>query len=179
MILLALDPSLTRTGYAIFSAPPPKLDDLVTGSFHSADPEDFVQRLLRIVEDSGAEFLASEQARKVILMYGKKQLVGNNVFTPNADQLKLSEIQGGIRGICAVRGLPSAFVSPPTWRAAVLGNGGLSRAEAKSAAKTYCKRIGVTAANHDISEAICIGLWAATSCPAFRMAAQQQMRLGI
>lgn len=173
MIVLSLDPSLTRTGYAIFSAPPARLMDLMTGSFGSADPADFVGRVLALIDEHGVDFVASEECRKVILMYGKKQLVGTAV-TPNADQLKLSQLEGGLRGICAARHIPLALVPPQTWRAKVLGNGHLSRADAKKAAVQYCRYLKIDAANHDVAEAICVGLWA-TSCNAdFRLAAHQE-----
>lgn len=175
MIVLALDPSLTRTGYAAFSAPPPHLKDIETGSFNSSDPEDFIAQLLALVERVGADFVAAEQARAVILTYGKKQLVSAGpVVTPNAKQLKLSEIQGGMRGLCVARHIPLALVSPKTWRAKVLGNGNLSRPEAKAAAKTYCRRLGIDVRNHDVAEAVCIGLWAATCSDQFRLLAHKQ-----
>lgn len=175
MIVLSLDPSLTRTGYAVFSAPPPRLNDLLTGSFGSADPDNFVSRVLALIDKHGIEFLFSEQARAVILQYGRKQLIDTGGFAaPNGNQLKLTEIQGGMRGLCAARGIPLAFVAPQTWRAKVLGNGHLSRAEAKAAAKTYCARLGVPAANHDVAEAVCIGLWGCTCNADFRLKAHEQ-----
>lgn len=176
MKLLALDPSLTRTGYAIFSAPPPTLADLEVGSFTSEDPEDFVRQVLAIVDDRGIEFIAAEMARGIVLMYGKKQLGGIGAVTPNGNQLKLSEIQGGMRGVCAARHIPLALVAPKTWRAKVLGNGNLSRPEAKAAAKRYCQQIKVEVKNHDVAEAVCIGLWAATCDQQFRMAVHEEER---
>lgn len=168
MILLTFDPSLKRTGYAFMKAPPVVASAIESGSFASEDPDAFIAQALALINDIRPDFIAAEQAHKIIMLYGKKQLLGGNVVvTPNADQLKLCELQGGLKGIAKTRGIGMVTVPPKTWRKAVLGNGGLARDAAKAAAVTYCARLKIIVANHDAAEAICIGLWAA-SCDAFR-----------
>ena len=95
---------------------------------------------------------------------------------PSGDQLKLSEIQGAIRGIAEALDIPVVFVSPKTWRAKVLGNGNLSRPDAKRAAREHCRYLKIDARNHDSAEACCIGLWGATCSQEFRMAEYERER---
>lgn len=178
MIILALDPSLTRCGFVTFEAPPVRLDTLAAGSFASDDPAHFIRQLAAIIEAAEPGMIFAEKAREVILVYGKKQLQfagqGQHMTTPNADQLKLSEIQGGIRGLAEAADIPLVLVSPKTWRAKILGNGNLSRPEAKKAAKDYCRYLKIEAKNHDVAEAILIGIWGATCSQEFRMAEYQR-----
>lgn len=180
MILLALDPSLTRCGHASFEAPPVRLEGLLTGSFSSDDPADFTRQLRGLIDAVAPGMIFAEEARKVILTYGKKQLLaGPNdgpMTTPNGDQLKLSEVQGAIRGLAEAKGIPLVLVPPKTWRAKVLGNGNLPRAEAKRAAKNHCRYLKIPVRNHDQAEAVCIGLWGATCSQEFRMAIYQSER---
>lgn len=178
MIVLALDPSLTRSGFVTFEAPPVRFDTLAAGSFGSDDPAHFTRQLHAIIEAAGPGMIFAEEARKVILIYGKKQLQigGDQMTTPNADQLKLSEIQGAIRGLAEAADIPLVLVPPPTWRAKILGNGGLSRQEAKRAAKRHCAYLKIDVKNHDSAEAVCIGLWGATCSQEFRMAEYERQR---
>lgn len=168
MILLALDPSLTRTGYAVMKAPPVLASAIESGSFASEDPDAFIDHVLALIEQLQPDFIAAEAAHKKIFMYGKKSLLGGGVMvTPNAAQLKLSVLQGGLKGIARCRGIPLVLVPAQTWRKGVLGNGNLPRDVAKAAAITTCARLKVSARNHDAAEAVCIGLWA-SSCDVFR-----------
>ena len=169
MILLAFDPSLTRTGFALMKAPPVSVASIESGSFASEDPDAFIAQALALVEKFKPDFVAAEEARKIIMLYGKKQLwAGDVVVTPNAKQLKLSEIQGGLKGLTSAKRIPLVLVPPKTWRKAILGNGNLPRDSAKAAALTYCARLKIAVANHDEAEAACIGIWT-SSCDAFRM----------
>jgi Holliday junction resolvasome RuvABC endonuclease subunit len=176
MKLLALDPSLTRCGYALIIAPPVQLSTIITGSFHSDDVAGYAHNLHTLIDDHQPDFITSEEASKIIRSYGKKQLqfAGPAMVTVNADQLKLSQIEGIARGMAEARDIPIVFVAPKSWRAAVLGKGAgdFTRPQAKAAARQHCQRLKVPAKNHDIAEAVCIGLWGAT-CQEFKWAAYQ------
>lgn len=168
MILLTFDPSLTRTGYAVLKAPPVLASGIETGSFASEDPDAFIDHALALIEQFQPDFMAAEAAHKKIFMYGKKSLLGGGVMvTPNADQLKLSVLQGGLKGIARCKRIPLVLVAAQTWRKAVLGNGNLPRDAAKALAVTTCVRLKIPVKNHDSAEAACVGLWA-SSCDAFR-----------
>lgn len=178
MIVLALDPSLTRCGFVTFEAPPVRLETMAAGSFSSDDPAHFTRQLFAIIETAQPGMIFAEQARGVILTYGRKQLQldGSSMVGPSGDQLKLSEIQGAIRGIAEALDIPVVFVSPKTWRAKVLGNGNLPRDKAKAAAKQHCVYLKIPARNHDQAEAILIGIWGATCSQEFRMAEYERER---
>lgn len=163
MIILSLDQSLTRTGYAAMTEKF-KPEDIVTGSFASADPADFIARTFILINELKPGFLIWEQPVNVIFQYGKKQLVeGKGMVTPNADQLKLHQLHGGLLALAHVLGLGYLAVAPKSWRARVLGDGNMTRAKAKAAAVTHCARLGVAQRNHDRAEAVCIGLYGLSS----------------
>lgn len=177
MIILALDPSLTRCGYAVLEAPPVRLAALITGSFQSDDVAAFGRHLHGLINQHRPDFVCSEEAAKVIFSYGKKQLLAAPMVTVNADQLKLPQIEGITRGLCEALNIPLALVPVRTWRGQVLGAGwgaaSVTRPQAKQAARNHCAMLKVPAKNHDIAEAVCIGLWAA-ACQEFRWAAYQK-----
>ena len=167
MILLAFDPSLTRTGYARITAPPVLASGIEADSFASADPDDFIEQALQLIEDLRPDFIVAEAARRRIFLYGKKTLGRDIMVTPNADQLKLSVIEGGLLGIARTKRIPLVLVATQTWRKGVLGNGNLQRDAAKALAVTTCSRLKIAVRNHDAAEAVCVGLYA-SSCDAFR-----------
>jgi len=179
MNVLALDPSLTRAGYAVFSAPPLKLGELVTGSFASDSAEAFAASIDELIVRHEIHFVVAEGAIMFIKPQPRKQLLpGVTMTAPVANQLKLAEIQGCLRGVCQVHRAPLALVGARSWRAKVLGEGWgdprTTRAEAKAEAKEHCRRLGVPARNHDIAEAVCVGLWGVTCSDQFRFLLYQR-----
>lgn len=167
MGLLALDQSLTRSGWAMIPGSRFVREEMATGSFASVDVGDFGDNLLKLVDDHRPQFIVYERPLNIVVMYGKRQLTEARMVTPNADQLKLHRIAGMIDGIALGRGIDRLDVPPATWRARVLGDGRLDKAKAKAAAKLYCQRLGVPARSHDVAEAVCLALFGITS-PEYR-----------
>jgi hypothetical protein len=160
-VILALDQSLTRTGWALMAGERFDPAATVTGSFHSDDVEDFMDKVVYLLEDNDPDVVIWEAPLMVIFTYGKKQLVGPEMATPNADQLKLHHLHGAL--LALTRGRQRLFVPPRTWRKAILGDGRLDRVRAKAAAKLHCQRIHLPQPNHDCAEAVCLGLYAQAS----------------
>lgn len=95
---------------------------------------------------------------------------GQPRLTPNAKQLLLPEAQGVLRGIATAYMIDHEGVPTNTWRAKIFkGGGGYTREEAKRAALTTCKYLGITAANHDAAEAACLCLWFSRCSQKFKM----------
>lgn len=176
MIVLALDPSVTQCGVAIIEHARGRPDVVTCRSFSSpgasADEkcEAFGLQLRNLIDEVGPDFLVYESAMRYIAGYkkrGKPDLGGElaGVWTPNSDQMLLPEIQGHIRQACIQYGIPHEGVPPKTWRAALYGSGkgNMSTAEAKNAARDYCKAFKIEFRNHNEAEAACIGIWA-TRC---------------
>lgn len=185
MIVLGIDQSITRTGFAFYRFPGDERH-MRCGSFSCKDApnpeakcELFAREIKRLIgsKDHRPDFLVWERARRNISAYPKKPdadllgLGGDAVWTVNADQLLLPEIQGILRAAAIFYRVPYESVGPSTWRAAILGKGSgkLARLEAKAAAKRYCKALGIKAGNDDEAEAACIARWAATCSTRFRL----------
>jgi hypothetical protein len=160
-VILAFDQSLTRTGWALMAGTQFDPGTTITGSFHSDDIGDFIERVAELIEDTDPTVVIWEAPLMVIFQYGKKQLVGPDMFTPNADQLKLHHLHGAL--LALTRGRMRLYVPPKTWRKAILGDGRLDKARAKAAAKQHCQRIHLPQPNHDQAEAVCLGLYAQAS----------------
>jgi hypothetical protein len=185
MIILGLDQSITRTGWALYRFPGDERH-MRCGSFSCSDEADadakcerFAREIKRLVgpQETRPDFICWEKAKRQISAYPKKPnadllgLGGQDVWTVNADQLLLPEIQGIIRAATVFYRVPHESVSPATWRAAIYGKGGgkLSRVDAKARAKEYCQALGIKFSGDDQAEAACIARWAATCSIAFRM----------
>ncbi|MDX0569806.1 hypothetical protein GHK50_19185 [Sinorhizobium medicae] len=187
MLILGLDQSITRTGFALYEYPGNERD-MRCGSFSckdGADPEEkcelFARQFKRLVgpKERRPDFIVWERARRRISAYPKKPnpnllgLGGDDpaLWTVNADQLLLPEIQGIIRGEAISYRIPHESVPPATWRAAIYGKGGgkLSRADAKAQARAYCRALRIAAGNEDEAEAACIARWAATCSQKIRL----------
>jgi Holliday junction resolvasome RuvABC endonuclease subunit len=166
--ILGLDPSKSRTGWSLVKGPAP-VAVIATGSQRADRLNDFILWFKGLLAEHAPAMICYEQPLQVIFQYGKKQLLpGNQPFTtPNADQIILWKLEGALEALAANAKIPTLSVPVRTWRAAVLGSGKLSRNEAKSAAKLYCERIGAGKLNEDEAEAVCIGIYGATS-QAFR-----------
>jgi hypothetical protein len=188
MLILGLDQSITRTGFAFYSCPGDERH-MRCGSFSckdEADPEAkcerFAREIKRLIGPKGRrpDFICWERAKRQITSYPKKpkaDLLGipGAVLTVNADQLLLPEIQGIIRAACVFYRIPHESVPPGTWRASIFGKGGgrLSRPDAKAKAKQYCKTLRIRVGNDDEAEAACIARWAATCSQRFRLHAAE------
>lgn len=121
----------------------------------------------RVGAGAAADLGLSQRAEPELLGLGDDSAV----WTGNANQLLLPEIQGIIRGEAITYRIPDESVPPGTWRAAIYGKGGgkLSRTDAKAQAKQYCKAIRIAAGNEDEAEAACIARWAATCSQKVRL----------
>ena len=161
MSILAFDQSLTRTGWALMGHGRFDPGTTITGSFHSDSVDAFIETVAQLIEDNDPQVVIWEAPLMIIFQYGKKQLVGPNMLTPSADQLKLHHLHGAM--LALTRGRIRLFVPPKTWRKLVLGDGKLDKARAKAAAKLHCERISLPQVNHDCAEAVCIGLYAQSS----------------
>jgi hypothetical protein len=160
-VILALDQSLTRTGYAVMAGTRFDPGTTITGSFNSANVEEFIERIGELIEDLDPHVVIWEAPIMVVMMYGKRQLTGAGMVTPNASQFLLHHLHGAL--LALTRGRQRLYVPPKTWRAAILGNAKLDRARAKAAARLHCSRIGLPQPNHDCAEAVCLGLYAQAS----------------
>jgi Holliday junction resolvasome RuvABC endonuclease subunit len=168
MALLALDQSLTRTGWCMLEGSRFRPETTKTGSFASPDPQAFGENLRQLVLYERPMFIVYEAPIAVIFSYGKRQLIAEQTMvTPNATQLYLHNIAGRIEQTALMQAIDCLAVAPRTWRKAVLGRGDLAKKAAKAAAKLYCQRIGAPFGNHDEAEAVCIGLFGLTS-PEYR-----------
>lgn len=76
--------------------------------------------------------------------------------------MKLHETPTRFETLAVAAGFTVLQVPINTWRAQVLGNGGLSTNAAKAAAVQYCRRVyEMEPANHNEADAICIATYAA------------------
>lgn len=181
MIILALDPSATQTGVALYdTGQPERLIRLRSFSAIGKTAElqcaDFGLKFADIMDTLAPEFLIHETAMRYIAGYKKRgapDLGGDKAgfWTPNSDQMILPEIQGHIRQACIDRKVPCDSVAVKTWRADLYGRGGgsLARDAAKAAAKNYCHRVGLMPKNHNEAEAACIAIWASRCCQKFKL----------
>ncbi len=186
MLILGLDQSITRTGFALYEYPGDERR-MQCGSFSCKDaggPEEkcemFARQIKRLIgpKEGRPDFIVWERAKRQITRYPKKpnaNLLGiqDAIWTVNADQLLLPEIQGIVRAAAILYRIPHESVPPATWRAAIYGKGGgkLARDDAKERAKAYCKSLGIEAGNEDEAEAACIARWGATCSQQFRLLA--------
>jgi hypothetical protein len=186
MLILGLDQSITQTGWALYEFPGNERR-IECGSFSCKDGDAeaqcdlFGQTLKRLIGPRRHDlaFICWERAKRQISAYRKKPTAGffepvvdaAPVWTVNADQLLLPEIQGMIRASAILYRIPYESVSPSTWRAALYGTGGgkLTTDAAKVRAKEYCRQLGIRFSNHNEAEAACIARWAATCSMQFRM----------
>jgi hypothetical protein len=175
---LALDPSMSRTGWAFLVDHRAKPETMLTGSFKPDSVEHFCELLVELVGQTLPDFLVWERARTAIIMYQKNGgLLPSGGPTPNAKQLLLPMIDGAIRMLAVSQKIAHDDVPAPTWRKVILGQGNLSGPEAKTRASTYCTHMGIKAQNHDVAEAAMICLYASHSPKLkYHLAAQQGLR---
>lgn len=176
--ILAFDQSITNCGFAIYDGGDERR--IVCGSFSAAEGTDsldkrcrFGRRLKQLIGQWRPQFVCFEQASQRIVAYprkpGSKKKGGAGwlpefdaapMATVNAGQLLLPGIESQILQACIDYSIPFDCVGPKTWRKAILSNGNLAKAAAKSAARAHCKLLGIPAANHDEAEAALIAMWA-------------------
>jgi len=160
MRVLAVDPSKTASGWAIFDG----RECMASGTLRSDGVEDFAQKFTLLVGEWRPKVICFERAIRSIKMYGKKGLLpGNEGFvTPNAASMILHNIEGVIIGVGVALDIRLLGVAVATWRAAILGDGKLSRDVAKRRAKETCQHLKIKYRSVDEAEAILIGLWASS-----------------
>lgn len=162
MIILALDQSVTRSGYAVIETEGRRPRILDSGSFSAQGATErdkvdaFAAQVTRLVLTNDPVMLVWEKPAKYIPDYG-----GRGV---NAHQLILTRLDEQLEEMVKRHGGIGHRVASNTWRAKVLGRGAgsLGRQEAKRRAVSYCQWIDHPVDNADEAEACCIGLWAAT-----------------
>ena len=163
MIILALDQSITRSGFAVLETGrrPGTGQVMHSGWFGSAGGDDrvkvdaFIQHVRELILDYAPGLMVWEKPAKYLARVGAKGGV-------NAHQLVLTRLDENLFGLARDYGRAFATVAPNTWRAKVLGKGAgrMPRDEAKRRALAHCAWIGQPVKNADQAEAICIGLWA-------------------
>lgn len=168
LTILAFDQSVTNTGWAVIYAPPGKV--IASGSFTSnprdEDPTDdqkldaFGDQIFALRARWKPHVIAWERAKQTITRYAK-----GGGSTVNRSQLLLPELQGMLRALARGKHLPYIAAYFSSWRAGVLGKGAgnLPKEKAKARAVAHCKLIGVPIGSHDEAEAVCIGLYAAST----------------
>lgn len=175
MIILALDQSVSRTGWCLYE--PPSHRSMRIGSFTSRPKTGmsteekaavFCDEIEKLFKELKPRFVVWEAATELIRAYpreSKADLAGQKPpsLTVNADQLILRDIQGHIRHAARARRIPYFAVNPKTWHAAMLKNGNISREDAKAKARALCATLKIPVKNEDQAEAVCIALWAETS----------------
>lgn len=176
MLILSFDQSIARTGWALYE--PPSISSIKFGSFTSRpntgmSTEEkaaiFCDEIEALFKTHKPHFVVWEAATEIIRSYakeGKTDLIGEHKVqgvTVNADQLILRDIQGHIRHAARARRIPYEPANPRTWRAAILKNGNLSREAAKKKAREMCQMLRIPVKNEDQAEAVCLGLFGATT----------------
>lgn len=157
--VLGLDPSKTRTGWAVVEGASLGRGELIAaGSFASSAVSEFAEWIKLLIGSHRADMVVAEMARQDIALYQKKGLVAGRAgfATVNADQTVLWKLEGATIAVAQVLEKPFVLVAAPTWRKAMLGNGKLPRAAAKLAAMNWCELQRIDVANHDCAEAVCI-----------------------
>lgn len=163
MPTLGFDQSLTRTGWCYMPGRHGSIEGIRTGSFASEDPRDFMRQCSEMIEVHQPGRIVFEDPIDVIMTFSRKTLPGIPGFSAgNAGQLKLHRIAGQIEGLAFARSIECLPVKIKSWRAAVLGNGNLTGPKAKAQAREWCRRNGITIANHDEAEGVCITYYGAT-----------------
>lgn len=155
-MLLAIDQSLTRTGYCFVRRWP---NVIIHGSFAPDDVHDFVRKLMGLIDEREA---SSGHRVSGICYEAPINAISRQMTGMNAGQLKLHQLVGAITAIGIGKGVELISVTPKTWRKAVLGNGALPKDAAKRVAKEWCIAAGIDVRNHDEAEAVCIASYAVT-----------------
>jgi hypothetical protein len=164
--ILALDQSLKRTGWAVLYQRRLGLPAVVkaSGTFAVAMGKLATERQKVDSFHNQVEQLILDYAPLDALVWEKptKHIGGRAGVT--ARTLVLTRLDETLVGLAHKHGLAHRAPMPATWRAKILGRGSgkLLRDEAKARALNYCRWIGVSVADDDEAEAVCIGLWAMT-----------------
>jgi hypothetical protein len=149
MLILALDQSLKRSGWAL-------LDDgtVRTSGWFGAKGKDavgnFRWHVKQLILDVEPDALAWEKPA---------------TFRSQRASLAGARLDQVLADLAAEHGLKALSAAASTWRSKVLGKGAgrLTSDEAKGRAMFYCRLIGSAVSDHNTAEAICIGIWAATT----------------
>ena len=161
MIILALDQSITRSGFAVLETGQRGRGQVMhSGWFGAMGGDDrakvdaFIQHVRELILDYAPQLLVWEKPAKYIARVGAGGV--------NAHQLVLTRLDENLVGLARDYGRAFATVAPNTWRAKVFGKGAgrMPRDEAKRRALAHCAWIGHPVRYADQAEAICIGLWA-------------------
>lgn len=159
--LLALDPSMTATGWCIAQSAPRDVTTWEHGTVRPKMLSDLAMWFGTMLAEVKPDLVVFEEPLQVIMMYGKKQLVkgGKGFVTPNASQTVLWKLEGMLIGVCALAACPAIAVAPRTWRAAILHDGNLPGPVAKVRAQQACAHMGLSIRSVDEAEACCIALY--------------------
>lgn len=158
MMLLAIDQSVRRSGWAVMEARPMRQFGIVGHGWFGAQA--------KTSEDRVNSFI--DQVDALVLDYGPALLVWEkpNAFMGargvNARTLVLTRLDQALRDLAKLRALQTATVAASSWRARVLGKGAgrFSGDRAKAAALAYWAMFRVEVRDHNEAEAMCMGVWA-------------------
>lgn len=150
MIILAIDPSTTSTGWCIFNTDMDYYEDYGTIKPAVKNP---IRRIIEIYK----------QLRELIRVWKPELVVIENLsVTRNANTTKiLAGLQLCIEMLCVSQSLLYTVVRPSEWRK-VVGIKGRTRVDQKANAVKYITRKYKIKVNEDEADAICIGEYAKT-----------------
>lgn len=148
MIVLAIDPSTTSTGWCIFNTDMDYYEDYGTIKLKAENP---IQRIISIYT----------QLKSLIGLWKPELVVIENLaVTRNANTTKiLAGLQVQIEVLCVREHLLYTIVRPSEWRK-VVGIKGKTRKEQKANAIQHVTRKYNIKVNEDEADAICIGEYA-------------------
>lgn len=157
MMVLALDQSVRRTGFAVLEAAPNGWRGgtvVHSGWFGSragsqrAAVDTFKREVTGLILDYHPEVLAWERPA---------------VFRSMRSSAVLARLDEALVALADRHELTAMSAAAATWRSKVLGKGSarLASRDAKARAVAYCGWLGLKVLNPDQAEAVCIGLWAA------------------
>lgn len=174
MIILALDQSVRRSGWAVVETDRKRQARFRGFGWFGAQAADndsqveaFIDQVDQLVLDHQAGVLVWEKPSKFMARPGGVQ----------ARTLVLTRFDQALRDLAKLRRLSIDTVAANSWRAKVLGKGAgrLSAEEAKRRALGYCQLLGLAVSDHNQAEAICIGFWAATCSRAVQRLAEAEL----
>lgn len=147
-MLLALD-TATNTGFA-WGGPqdgsPQAGHWILPGG---SDPIKFNRSLVQLGE--GVTMLVRQHAIERVAIEAALLIMNNEFAAKTLDFLH--SLVAVARKDATRAGAAVEIISPRTWRAEILGNGNMPRAQAKAAAKAHCKMLGWAFETEDEAEA--------------------------
>ena len=153
MKILALDQSLSRSGWAVLEH---------AGKIEASGW--FGIKVKDRVPTRQAVDTFKDQVRQLILDYRPEALAWERpgIFRSQRANLTGARLDEALVALADSHELATMNVAAATWRSQVLGKGAgrLSSEEAKQRALLYCRWMGFETTDHNQAEAICIGLWA-------------------